>query len=139
MGQVLINGRAHSWGDISFSIGGYSPAGIDKISYKDESVIEDNYGQGRKVVSRGYGNDKASASVSLHSEEVVALQKNAPNKRLQDYGPFDVTVQYLIGTVITTDVIKNCQFSGNMRDVSQGDTKISVELNLNPTHIIWDK
>lgn len=135
----LINGRAYSWGDITFSLGGYTPAGVDAISYDDDSVIEDNYGASRKVVSRGYGNDKSVASITLHAEEVEALTNNAPNGRLQDYGPFDVTVQYLVGTTITTHILKNCQFNKNSRSVNQGDTKIAVELPLNPSHIIWKK
>lgn len=135
----LINGRSYSWADITANIGGYVPSGVTVINYDEEQVIEDNYGQGNFPVSRGYGNNKASASMTLHAEEVEAIMNRAPNGRLQDLGVFDVTVQYMVGANIVTHVLKNCQFSKNSRTANQGDTKIEVELPLNPSHIIWKK
>jgi hypothetical protein len=139
MGQPLINGRSYAWADISFNIGGYVPVGVTAINYDDDEIIEDNYGQGNMPVSRGYGNYKAGASITLHAEEVEAITAKAPNGRLKDLGIFDVTVQYMVGAAITTHVLKNCQFSKNSRGVNQGDPKIEVELPLNPSHILWKK
>lgn len=139
MGMPLINGRSYSWADISFNLGGYTPVGVTKIDYDEDEVIEDNYGAGNRPVSRGYGNIKSIASITLHAEEVEAIAAKAPNGRIQDLGIFDVTVQFMVGATITTHVLKNCQFSKRSLGASQGDTKIEVELPLNPSHILWKK
>lgn len=135
---ALVNGTAYAWVDITVNILGVPVAGISAISYSDEQEIEDNYGAGRFPVSRGYGEIKTEASVTLHAEEVRAIQEAAPLKRLQDIPPFDVVVSYLPKSgIVTTDILKNCQFKKNARDVKQGDKKIEVEIPLVCSNIIW--
>ncbi len=114
-------------------------AGISAIRYSDEQEIEDNYGAGRFPVSRGYGEIKTEGSITLHAEEVRAIQAAAPLRRLQDIPPFDIVVSYipLSGAAVTTDVLKNCQFKKNARDAKQGDKKIEVEIPLVISNIIW--
>ena len=49
-------------------------------------------------------------------EQIIALQKAAPNGRLQDLPAFDIVVSYLPENgIITTDVLKNCKFKENKR------------------------
>jgi hypothetical protein len=137
---VLINGIAYSWSDINVNILGVLVSGISAINYEDEQEIEDNYGAGRLPVSRGYGEIKTTGSITLHVEEVVALQKVIPTGRLQDIPPFDIPVTYLpVSGVVTTDILKNVQFKKNVRNPKQGDKKIEVEIPLIISHIIWGK
>ena len=136
---VLINGTAYSWADITVNVLGTPVAGIDAIKYSDDQEMEDNYGAGKLPVSRGYGQIKAEASVTLHAEEVVALQKAAPGKRLQNIPAFDIIVSYLPeGGAVTTDVLKNVQFKKNARDAKKGDKSFGIELDLIVSHIEWD-
>jgi|SRR5690242_1623676 len=141
MGPItpLINGRAYSWADVTFNLGGVPIVGITKINYDDSQVKEDNMGAGKYPVARGYGNYKANASVTMYASEVEALQDKAPNGSLLDYGTFDVTVQYMVGAVIKTHVLKNVEFTKNERNMNQGDTKVEVDLPLIVSHIIWKK
>ena len=68
----------------------------------------------------------------------MALQRQAPNGRLQDIAPFDITVSYLPESgIITTDKIRNCQFDENKVDWKEGDLNQQVELPLIPSHIEW--
>jgi len=135
---VLINGTAYGWADITVNVLGTPVAGIDAIKYSDEQEIEDNYGAGKLPVSRGYGQIKAEGSVTLHAEEVVALQAAAPGKRLQAIPPFDIIVAYMPeGGAVTTDTLKNCQFKKNARDAKKGDKSLSIELDLIISHIEW--
>jgi hypothetical protein len=137
---ALVNGTAYSWVDITLNLLGIPVAGIVAISYDDEQEIEDNSGAGRFPVSRGYGGIKAQASITLHAEEVVAIQRSIPTGRLQDIPPFDIPVSYLPPNGnIATDVLKNVQFKKNSRDTKQGDKKIEVELPLVISHINWNK
>src|SRR5438552_11189431 len=98
-GQIspLINGREYSWADILINIGGVPVIGITGITYDEEQVKEDNYGAGVNPVSRGYGNKKATASITMYASEVEALMERAPNGNLVDLGVFAVIVQYMVG------------------------------------------
>lgn len=139
MAAPLINGRAYSWADVTLNIGGVPVVEVIKINYDETQVKEDNYGAGVNPVSRGYGNKKATASITLRANEVESLMDKAPNSNLLDYGVFDITVQYLVGAVIKTHVLKNVEFTKNERNTSQGDTKIEVDLPLITSHILWKK
>lgn len=137
---VLINGTAYSWADIHINILGVLVSGVDAINYEEEDEMEDNYGAGRRPVSRGYGNINATGSITLHAEEVAALQEAAPNGRIQDIPPFDIPVSYVPSSgKVVTDIIKNAQFTKNVRDVSQNDKKIPVEIPLQLSHVKWHK
>lgn len=135
----LINGRAYSWADVSFNIGGVPVIGVTKIDYDESQVKEDNHGAGVNPISRGYGRRSATANVTMRAEEVEALMDRAPNGNLLDYGIFDITVQYMVGAVIKTHVLKNAEFTKNVRSMGEGDTKIDVDLPLIISHIIWNK
>lgn len=139
MGAPLINGREYSWADVSFNVGGVPVIGVTKINYDEEQVKSDNWGAGSNPVSRGYGNRKAGASVTMYASEVEALMAKAPNGNLLDYGTFDVVVQYMVGAILITHILKNVEFTKNERNLSQGDTKLEVNLPLIVSHIIWKK
>lgn len=139
MGAPLINGRSYSWADVSLNIGGVSVIGVTKIDYDETQVKEDNFGAGVNPVARGYGNKKASATVTMYADEVEALQDKAPNGSLLDYGVFEIIVQFLVGAQIKTHILKNVEFTKNERSMSQNDTKIEVELPLIVSHILWKK
>jgi len=73
------------------------------------------------------------------ASEVVALQKSVTGKDITNIAPFDIVVAYLNSNgVVTCDVIKNCEFTKNTRDVKQNDKKIEVELPLICSHVEWD-
>lgn len=139
-GVPMINGVAHSWGDIVLTIAGVPITGISAIDYGDEQEIKNNYGAGRHPVSRGYGRITPSAKITLKMDEVVAIQRQALNGRLQNIAPFDIGVSYLpeSGNIVH-DTIRNCSFSKNQRNWKEGDTDQDVELDLLPSHIEWDK
>jgi hypothetical protein len=137
-GVPLINGVAYSWGDIVTTIAGVPVMGITAVEYGDEQVVENHYGAGRHPVSRSKGRITASAKITLTMEEVVAIQQQAVNGRLQDIPPFDVQVSYIpTSGVIVHDKVRNCQFKANKRSWKEGDSKQEVELELVPSHIEW--
>ncbi len=135
----LINGREYAWGDVIINIGGVVIIGVTAIDYDEDQVKEDNYGQGTVPVSRGYGREKATASVTMYASEVEGLMDRAPSGKLTKYGVFEVIVQFMVGTDIKTHVLKNVEFTKNARSMKEGDTKIEVQLPLICSHIIWKK
>lgn len=141
MPQPLVNGLAMSWARATFNVLGRDVIGIVAIKYDDESEKEDLYGVGDMPVARAEGKYKANASITLRIEEVIGLQDAAPGKRLQNIDPFDIIVKYIPkgASRQITDVINNCQFLSNGRDIKTGDKTIEIELKLITSHITWDK
>lgn len=138
-GIPLVNGMLYSWADIVTSISGVPITGIVGVEYGDDQEVVNKYGAGRHPVGRAKGRITPSAKIMLYQEEVEAIQRQAPNGRIQDIAPFDITVTYLPDSgIVTTDKIRNCQFKGNSRKWKEGDTGQEVELELVPSHIEWN-
>ena len=137
-GIPLVNGMLYSWADIVATISGVPLTGITAIEYGDSQDVVNKYGAGRHPVGRAKGRITPSAKITLYQEEVESIQAQAPNGRIQDIAPFDITVTYLPDSgIIRTDKIRNVQFSSNSRKWKEGDTGQEVELELVPSHIEW--
>lgn len=136
----LINGRAYGWGDIIVTVGALPVTGITAIKYEEEQEKEDVYGSGRYPVARGYGRVKASASITLSVETVMALTGSSRDGQLNRMAPFTITVLYQpeSGPIIR-DVLMNCEFKKQSRDWKEGDMKNQVELELLVSHIVWNR
>lgn len=136
--QPLVNGTAYSWSQITVNILGVPVAGVSAVSYTEEQEMQDNYGAGNRPVSRGYGRITTEGSITMHMEEVEALQAAVTTGRLQDIPEFDVVVAYLPeGGNIVTHTLKNCRFKNNGREISEGDMAINVEIPMQISHINW--
>ena len=140
-GIPLINGIEYGWADIWINIAGVTVTGVTGIDYDDDQEIVNVYGAGRYPVGRGKGRITCSGKISLLTSEVIALQKKAPNGRLQDIAPFPIIVSYIPdeGGKVVTDKLRNCQFKTNKRNWSEGDTSKSVDIDLVISHIEWGK
>ncbi len=86
-GVPLINGVEPAWGDIVAAANGVPFVGITAIKYGDKQDVQNNYGAGRHPVSRSKGRITPSAAITLYKSEIVALQRQAPNGRLQEIDP----------------------------------------------------
>lgn len=128
---ILINGRAYDWASIKVKFLGIQIFGITALNYKVARDKVNNYGAGTEPVSRGYGNRNYESSITLEMNEVRRIQAAlAPGQDLTDIPPFPIIVQYMVGSVITTDVIENAEFLEQNVDVSQNDPRIEMELPL---------
>jgi hypothetical protein len=135
----LLNGRAYDWASIRLQLLGLTITGVTAISYEDSQEKTNNKGAGIYASSRGYGAYEAKASITLEMKEVERIEAALPpGQRLQDIGPFNVTVSYVNGSnVMVNHTIHNCEFLGNKREIKTGDTNIEVALDLIPSHITW--
>lgn len=137
-GVPMINGTVYSWADVVVVIGGVPVTGITAVEYDEKQEITNVYGAGRYPIGRAKGRITPSAKITLLQEEVEAIQRNAPNGRLQDLGVFDIIVSYLPDNgIIVTDKIRNVSFPENARKWKEGQTSTEVELPLLPSHIEW--
>lgn len=132
----LINGREYGWADITVNIGGVPVTGIKAIKYGEQMEKENIYGAGRNSVSRGYGKVTATASITLLSGTVFALQDKAPKGQLFRIPPFAITVVYQPeGGPLVKHVLKNCEFVKNEFAWAEGDKSKDVELELIVSHV----
>jgi hypothetical protein len=139
MNTPLINGTRHSWANIRINMLGRTVTGVVAIAYDDTQEKTNNYGAGIYPVSRGRGRYEATAKITLHKYEVEAIETAAAGARLQAIPSFDIIVAYLPTgqDEVRTDIIRNCEFRNNKRDIKEGDTMIGVELDLIVSHIDW--
>jgi len=142
MAQPMVNGTSYSWSQIElrFSNIVQEITGVTNIDYSEEQKAEFNFGANNRPVSRGFGNVVASASVTLHMDDIEAIRSNIPSGNLGDLGEFDVIISFLHpdSAKIISHTIKNCYINENGVSVGQDDTIIEKQLNLNPSHVLWN-
>lgn len=138
----IINrfGEMKGWNSITANFLNRDCEGISSLKYTDTVAKENVYGAGNMPIGRSRGNYEAEASVTLYKEEVDALKAALPTgKRLQDIDAFDITVVYENNQgVMTTDRIRNCEFTNDGVEVEQADGTIATEYTLIISHIEWD-
>ncbi len=132
----LINGREYGWADLIVNISGVPLTGIKHIKYEEEQEKENVYGAGRNPVSRAYGRVKTTASITLLSGTVFAMQGGAPNHKLHNIAPFPIVVMYQpeAGPMVK-HTLKNCEFKKTSFDWKEGDLSKDIELELIISHI----
>ncbi len=133
----LINGVEYSWASITVVIGGTVLTGLRGVSYKDGQTIDPYYALGNKPVAVSEGNIEYEASLKVSPTTAQILEESSPTGRLQDIDFFDVIISFNAGLKVQTHTLKNCKFTSNMRDASQGDTALEVELPLFVSEIKW--
>ena len=137
MAQPLVNGKAYDWAQVVATINGTILNGVKKIEYGVAQAKENRYGAGSDPVSRGRGRKEPTASITLDMTEVQKLTASAPNRDLLDIPAFDVTVTFENAGKVVTEVIKNCEFLENVRNLEEGASGIDIDLPLLPSHILW--
>lgn len=129
--QPFINGREYGWADIQCVIASVPVIGITAIKYETEKEKENVYGAGSNVISRGYGRNKATASITLLSGTVMALQSSARDGKLENIAPFPITVCYQPDAgPLVTHVLKMCEFKKTTFDWKEGDMSKDIEFEL---------
>jgi hypothetical protein len=131
---LLINGSAYNWANvrIQFSNMTTSIIGVTNISYSSSREFENVYAAGDQPIARSSGNVTYEASITLLKDEVVRIQNASPFGDITLLEPFEIIVSYRsdIAGKITTETLKNCQFTSNPTTVAQNDKTIAVELPL---------
>lgn len=135
MSVPLVNGRAYDFTQIILQITGVPLPSPKSINYTEEQTKENNFGTGNRPVSRGQGPIDANASIELSMNDVEALRDAAPNGSLLQIAAFDIVVTYVNLQKPVKHVLKNCEFTDDGVESSQGDTDISRTFNLKPSHI----
>lgn len=114
-------------------------SGVSAIKWNIEHKVETNYGLGGQPVNRGFGNTTYTASITMDYNTQVQLR--ALKGSLMELGEFDLVVSFSndLGSddwVEETVTLKGCLFNEDGMEVSQDDTNITKEFQLNPFKIV---
>jgi len=127
----LVNGVAYTHADIVLNIFGTPQVGVTAIEYSDMQNITPNYSTGQKATSVGFGTVECTGRITMTFELVQALQKIAPNGRIQNIPFFTIGVNYLPeGGVLVRHALRKVKFKGRNVTSSTGNSQIEEVIEL---------
>lgn len=142
-----INNVAYSWSMVELScpklVGSDDTnpqilTGVSAIKWNIEHKVETNYGLGGQPVNRGFGNTTYTASITMDYNTQTQLR--ALQGSLMNLGEFDLIVSfandYNQQWITETVTLQGCLFNEDGMEVSQDDTNITKEFQLNPFRIL---
>lgn len=144
---MIINNVAYSWAMVQLTstalTGSANPnpvilQGVTAIKWNKKKKTETNYGLGGEPVNRGFGNTEYSAQITMDYNTQVQLR--GLKGSLMALGEFDLVISFAnefntqdFSTETVT--LKGCLFNEDGMEVSQDDTNITKEFELNPFRI----
>jgi hypothetical protein len=135
---ALINGINYSWQNATIVLFGIPLIGITKIMLKEKQQKDNNYGLGSRAVSRGYGRIESECSISVYWDEIARIIDASPGKNILNIAPFDIPMVLASTRVQPRKVtVRMAEFLELPFDVSEGDTKIVVDLPMVIGGIDW--
>lgn len=144
---MIVNNVAYSWAMVQLTslalTGSANPnpiilQGVIAIKWNRKKKVETNYGLGGEPVNRGFGNTEYTAQITMDYNTQVQLR--ALKGSLMALGEFDLVISFAnefntqdFSTETVT--LKGCLFNEDGMEVSQDDTNITKEFELNPFKI----
>lgn len=144
---MTINNVAYSWAMLQIT----SPAltgstdanpiilqGVTSLKWNRKKKVETNYGLGGEPANRGIGNTEYTAQITMDYNTQVQLRQLKGS--LMELGEFDLIVSFaneFNSEDFSTETVtlKGCLFNEDGMEVSQDDTSITKEFELNPFKI----
>lgn len=136
MALPLINGVNYSSASVNVIIPALPTGlaiGVASIEYDRAQTIEDNYGLGQDPISRGFGQNKYTASIELMKDTWNQIIDASPLRDPSKLPLFDITVTYAgssTGGVFKKEVLRSVSFKNNPSGTKAGDTKITCKIEL---------
>lgn len=129
---ALVNGVNYSSANITVVIPVIGAViGITKIQYNKEQQIDDNYGLGQDPVSRGYGKNTYTGSLSLYKDVWNRIIDLSPAKDPLNLPPFEITVVFSgANGGYRKESLHMCNFKANPMAANEGDTKLVIDIPL---------
>lgn len=141
---MVINNVAYSWAMVQLTapaLTGSANAnptilqGVTALKWNKKTKVEVNYGLGGQPANRGIGNTEYTAQITMDYNTQVQLR--ALKGSLMNLGEFDLVVSF--SNAFNSDdfstetvTLKGCFFNEDGMEVSQDDTNITKEFDLNP-------
>lgn len=130
MAEVEAFGRVYSGGDVKIRALNRTFEGVSKIKYGSKQDKKNVKALGRLPIKRIHGGFDFEASITLKAFEIDALQKAGGKRGLLGLKMFDVVVTYLDEDegLIKTDIIKNAEFTEDIREIGEGEIETELPL-----------
>ena len=144
---MIINNVAYSWAMVQLTSLALTESanpnpiilqGVTAIKWNKKKKVETNYGLGGEPVNRGFGNTEYTAQITMDYNTQVQLR--ALKGSLMALGEFDLVLSFaneFNSQDFSTETVtlKGCLFNEDGMEVSQDDTNITKEFELNPFKI----
>ena len=144
---MIINNVAYSWAMVQLTslalTGSANPhpiilPGVTAIKWNKKKKVETTSGLGGEPVNRGFGNTEYTAQITMDYNTQVQLR--ALKGSLMALGEFDLVLSFaneFNSQDFSTETVtlKGCLFNEDGMEVSQDDTNITKEFELNPFKI----
>jgi hypothetical protein len=128
----MINGKKHSWEDITINLPHGTLVDVKDIDYSDKKEVEAIYGKGSNPTGYGEGNYSAEGKITLLRSEFEKINDYAKSQASAFYRlkPFPITVSFADEEGKTkTDELPSCKFTELKQSPKQGDKEMTVELS----------
>ena len=144
---MIINNVAYSWAMVQLTSVGLTGSansnpiilqGVTAIKWNRKKKVEVNYGLGGEPANRGFGNTEYQAQITMDYNTQIQLR--ALKGSLMALGEFDLVISFaneFNSQDFSTETVtlKGCLFNEDGMEVSQDDTNITKEFELNPFKI----
>lgn len=144
---MIINNVAYSWAMVQLTSVGLTGSansnpiilqGVTAIKWNRKKKVEVSYGLGGEPANRGFGNTEYQAQITMDYNTQVQLR--ALKGSLMALGEFDLVISFaneFNSQDFSTETVtlKGCLFNEDGMEVSQDDTNITKEFELNPFKI----
>ncbi len=144
--NTTINGAEFGWSNVVIMLNGFPFTNIMAIDYKEVTDYVNLYGRGAVPVTRGAGNHTFEGSLTIRVSDLTAFQTAARNQGFPTgditcLQPFTIGISYIpssLGEGITMmEKLLTCQFTQNMRAMTQGATNFEIVLPIVIGGISW--
>ncbi len=129
----------YAWEDYSCYLGGKRVKMIVGAKYRKQRSKEYIYGEGSSPQAIGRGNVSYEASVTVKLSELEAMIDSAGGD-ITEIEAFTVIHKYQRkgSNRIITDIMYECEFTEQAKEILQGNTSVEVELPIMPLRIAYD-
>ena len=142
MKATIINkfGKLQGWNDLTVRFLGRNIEGITEFEYNDSSKEGFEYGGGGFPIGESSGNYEAKVSMTIYTEEMVAIQSALPpGVRIHEVPRFSVIAMVELPTLVQVkDVIQNFRIHGFGKPFKNGEGKVVYKCECSCSHIDWN-
>lgn len=131
---TLIQGEVTAWSSIRIQLNNMTLPllSVTAINYGATREKTNVYAIGDQPIGRSYGAVTYEAAMTVLKDDLRPLIDAAPFGDISLLQPFEIIISFrsTIAGKVTTEILKNCEFTNNPFSASQGDTSLPVELTL---------
>lgn len=134
-----VNGRYFDWGMVDISIDGVSKditGEIIEISYEEKEELKARYGLGNMPKGYSKGKVEFTGKIVFNKEGfdqfIQKVVKSQGKNRVSEISPVNINIHYMDDEKnrVITDVLEKVKFHSPKNSAKQGDTELTVEMEM---------